>query len=78
VSMFGESTWILVFVIIGLLGAVAVWRALDYHEELSRPGSWGSALCGLLSFFRLSVDARRAVVRQELGQSWPTRRDGAH
>jgi hypothetical protein len=25
--MFGESTWILVFVIIGLLGAVAVWRA---------------------------------------------------
>jgi hypothetical protein len=26
-SMFGESTWILVFVIVGLLGAVAVWRA---------------------------------------------------
>jgi hypothetical protein len=28
-SMFGESTWILVFVIVGLLGAVAVWRHID-------------------------------------------------
>jgi hypothetical protein len=45
----------------------------------ARPGKLGArALLRRFLLFRLSVDARRAVIRQQLGQSWSTRRDSAN